>query len=163
MARPSTGGTRKPERPASASVPSTSERRKARVTRAIEAYSTAASSTEAAGHSAASRVEADQAGAAITTPSAAITPVSVRTSQPRPPRVRPRTGVPVRISAPPARTASATAPGSVPMPPAMPWKTGPVCCRAAALSWMRRTPSRSEPPSRAASKSCGTAARIEIR
>lgn len=49
------------------------------------------------------------------------------------------------------------------MPPSMPWKTGPVCCRAAARSWIRRTPSSSGPPSFTASKSWGTAARIEIR
>lgn len=49
------------------------------------------------------------------------------------------------------------------MPPAMPWKTGPVRCRAAARSWMRPTASSSGPPSFTASKSWGTAARIEIR
>ncbi len=163
MVWPSTGGTRKPERPSKALEPVTSDRRKAMVTRAIDAYSTPASSAEAAGDSAASRVEADQAGAARTMPSAVITRVSVRTSQPSAPRVRPSTGVSVRISPPPARTASATAPGRVPRPPSIPWKTGPVCCRAAACSWMRVTPSSREPARRATSKSWGTAARIEIR
>lgn len=49
------------------------------------------------------------------------------------------------------------------MPPSMPMKTGPVCWFRAARSWMARTASVRERWARAASKSWGTALRIEMR
>ena len=69
----------------------------------------------------------------------------------------------VTISPPRARTDSATASGSWPTPPSMPMKTGPVCWAAAARAWMARTASVNDVCVRAASKSCGTAERMEMR
>ncbi len=142
------------------------------VTRAMDAYSTADSSVAAAGASVASSRAAAGAGAARTTASASSaagpSPPSRTTRQPSAVRRSSRTGVFVRMSPPAARTASATAPGSVPTPPSMPMKTGDgawpgSAARAAVRAWMPLTPSISERSARAASKSWGTAARIEMR
>jgi len=95
---------------------------------AMEAYSTVASSAAAAGASARSRAaqrggQREDHGVGLEDLASATTRSRLCASLGR----NSVTGAPVTISAPRARTDSATASGSWPMPPSMPMKTGPAC------------------------------------
>ncbi len=131
---------------------------------AIEAYSTADSSAAAPGASVRSSAAAAGAGTATATASACSTSSPATSRQPSSGSRRSSvTGVPVRMRAPRERRESATASGRDPTPPATPMKTGPVCWAAAVFAWTARTASVREGWTRAASKSAGTAERMEMR
>ena len=158
IARPSTGGTRKPDPRRRGK----SRGGKASVTIAIEAYSIRASSSGRARRDVAEQPGGRRrAGVASTTASACTTSgVAGRADDEVPaavgPAARSRTVAPVRTVAPPA---AASAAGSRPTPPRSPAKTGRgrrpgrQCAAAARVRERSRSSSAT---------SCGTAARAEI-
>ena len=149
--RPSTDGTRNPD------DPPTSSSRTARVTMAIEAYSTATSSAAAAGATSGSSRDVGAAGVASTTRS--VSTVSGARAEPKvrrkpdPDRASSRTGASVRTPIP---RSSASRRGSRPSPPSIPANTGSADAGGTAAA-----AASSEPCSRSSETTGGTAANDE--